>query len=130
MIVGTGIDIVEVARIRRSIDRYGDRLLTRVFTDREREYCLGRRYPEIHFAARFAAKEAALKALGTGMSRGIFWRDVEVCRHPSGKPAIEFHNVAADTLAGLGVATVHVSLSHTDGYGAAIVTLETSYTCS
>jgi len=126
MIIGTGIDIVEISRIRRAVERHGDRFLKRVFTAGEREYCLACRFPERHLAARFAVKEAALKALGTGVSRGIFWRDVETSRHLSGKPAVEFHNVAAETLHALGATSVHVSLSHTDHHAIALVILETS----
>jgi len=123
MIVGTGIDIVEVSRIRRAVERHGDRFLNRVFTDSERKYCIGRRHAEVHLAARFAAKEAALKALGTGLSQGISWRDVEVGRHRSGKPELQFHNVAADVLDTLEAADIHISLSHTNIYAVALVVI-------
>jgi len=126
MIIGTGIDIVEISRIRRAVEQHGDRFLERVFTAGELEYCLAHRYPERHLAARFAVKEAALKALGTGVSGGIFWRDVETSRHDSGKPVVQFHNVAADTLHALGTTSAHVSLSHTDHHAVALVILETS----
>ncbi len=124
MIIGTGIDIVEISRIRQAVDRHGERFLRRVFTAGEREYCLARRHPERHLAGRFAVKEAALKALGTGVSRGIFWRDVETSRHASGKPAVEFHNVAGETVLALGATSVHVSISHTDHHAIALVILE------
>ncbi len=126
MIIGTGIDIVEISRIHRAVDRHGERFLERVFTTGELEYCLARRYPERHLAARFAVKEAALKALGTGVSRGIFWRDVETSRHPSGRPVVEFHNIAAETLHALGATSTYVSISHTDHHAVALVILETS----
>jgi len=77
----------------------------------------------VHLAARFAAKEAALKALGTGLSQGISWRDVEVGRHQSGKPELQFHNVAADVLNALEAADIHISLSHTDTYAVALVVI-------
>jgi len=126
MIIGTGIDIIEISRIRRAVERHGDRFLKRVFTAGELEYCLARRYPERHLAARFAVKEAALKALGTGVSGGILWRDVETSRDDSGKPVVGFHNVAADTLHALGATSAHVSISHTDHHAVALVIIETS----
>ena len=124
MVVGTGIDLVEIARIRRAVERHGDRFLNRVFTADERAYCLRLRYPERHLAARFAAKEAALKALGTGVSLGIRWRDVEVRRGRAGRPEIEFHNVAAEMMAAVAATTAHLSLSHTDYHAIALVILE------
>jgi holo-[acyl-carrier protein] synthase len=125
MIVGTGTDIVDVPRIRRALDRHGDRFLTRVFTPSEREYCMPKRLPETYLAARFAAKEAALKALGTGLTQGISWQDVEVCRNENGKPDLSFHNVAAEKLRDLGATSVHVSLSHTNAFAVAVVIIET-----
>src|SRR5262245_41517545 len=93
-IVGLGIDITEIDRIADTIDRYGNRFLERLFTEHEIAYCTRRRVPAIHFAARFASKEAAMKALGTGHSRGVLWRDIEVFRQ-HGPPQLRFHGGAA-----------------------------------
>src|SRR3974390_73226 len=96
MIVGTGIDIAEVPRIRQSIERYGDRFLHRVFTDGEISYCRSKSNFDERYAARFAAKEAAMKALGTGWNYGVRWRDIEVVRMPGGRPTMAFHGTAAE----------------------------------
>src|SRR6202047_357500 len=106
MIVGTGIDIAEVPRIAQTIARHGDRFLQRVFTEGERGYCESKANRVERYAARFAAKEAAMKALGTGWNHGVTWRDVEVCRQPGGGPTIEFHGNAAEVAAKLGA--VHI----------------------
>ena len=92
-IIGLGLDATDIARIAATIERYGDRFLHRIFTDGEIAYCTRRRVPAIHFAGRFAAKEAAMKALGTGHSRGVLWRDVEVVRR-GGPPQLQFHGGA------------------------------------
>ena len=112
-IVGTGIDICEVARIREAIERFGERFLKRVFTGAEREYCESKRNRIERYAARFAAKEAAMKAIGTGWRGGITWRDFEVANLPSGKPTLRFYGVAASMAEALGVRSVVLSLSHT-----------------
>ena len=96
MIVGTGIDIAEVQRIRQAIERFGGRFLRRVFTDDEMRYCDAKANRMERYAARFAAKEAAMKALGTGWNHGIRWRDVEVRRQPGSRPTILFHGKAAE----------------------------------
>src|ERR1700752_556918 len=114
MIVGTGIDIAEVPRIREAIERHGERFLQRVFTEGEIQYCESKANRIERFAARFAAKEAGMKALGTGWNFGVRWRDVEVCRQPGGRPTIAFHGKAAEFAAKLGVAHVALSLSHTE----------------
>ena len=124
MIVGTGIDITEVPRIAESIQRFGDRFLRRVYTEGEMKYCDSKANRIERYAARFAAKEAAMKALGTGWSRGIRWRDIEVARQPSGRPTIVFHGVAAEIAAKLGVAHAALSLSHTSEQAIAHVILE------
>ncbi|HTW61383.1 MAG TPA: holo-ACP synthase [Terracidiphilus sp.] len=124
MIVGSGIDLVEVERIQRSVERFGARLLNRVFTPAEQAYCLRKRASAESFAARFAAKEAAAKALGTGMSRGVNWLQIEVTREPGGKPGIAFHGSAAQYAARLGVVRVVLSLTHTAALAAASVLLE------
>jgi len=109
------VDLVEVARIARSVAEHGQRFLARVFTEGERGYAEAntRRVNE-HLAVRFAAKEAVLKALGTGWSQGIGWRDVEIVREPSGRPAVRLTGVAAEVAERMGVERWHVSLSHTD----------------
>jgi len=113
MIVGHGVDLVEVARIGRSVERFGDRFLGRVFTPGELAYALGRRRAHEHLAARFAAKEAALKALGTGWSGGVSWTEVEVLRQGPGRPGLALHGRAADVAAAAGVGGWLLSLSHT-----------------
>jgi holo-[acyl-carrier protein] synthase len=124
MIIGTGVDITEVPRVRRAVERFGDRFLRRVFTPAEVEYCASKRNNVERLAARFAAKEAALKALGTGLSRGITWRDVEVRRQPGSRPTIAFSGVAAQYAARLHVKHISLSLSHTEEQAIALVILE------
>jgi holo-[acyl-carrier protein] synthase len=124
-IVGTGIDITEVPRIAASIARYGDRFLKRVFTAREIAYCSSKKYGSAEsFAARFAAKEAAMKAIGTGLRRGVTWHDVEVGREPGGRPTIIFSGKAAEFAAKLGMRRVALSLTHTKQEAMAQVILE------
>jgi holo-[acyl-carrier protein] synthase len=124
MIVGTGIDIAEVPRIEASIARFGDRFLRRIFTEAEIRYCDSKANRIERYAARFAAKEAAMKAIGTGWNHGVTWRDIEVCRHPGGRPTIAFHGKAAEFAAKLGAVHVALSLSHTKEYAIAQVILE------
>jgi holo-[acyl-carrier protein] synthase len=124
MIVGTGIDIAEVPRIRQSIERFGERFLQRVFTAGEIRYCDSKMNRMERYAARFAAKEAAMKALGTGWNHGIRWRDCEVVRQPGGRPTIAFHGVASEFAAKLGVKNAALSLSHTQEQAIAFVILE------
>ena len=96
MIVGTGIDIAEVPRIAEAIARFGGRFLQRVFTEEERRYCDSKANRIERYAARFAAKEASMKALGTGWNHGVRWRDIEVHRQPGKRPTIRFHGKAAE----------------------------------
>jgi holo-[acyl-carrier protein] synthase len=124
MIVGSGIDLVEIDRIQRSIDRYGDRFLKRVYTQAEQDYCLRKRNSAESFAARFAAKEAGAKALGTGIGFGVNWREIEVVREPSGRPTIRFHGRAAEISRHLGAVHAALSLTHTNQLAAASVVLE------
>jgi holo-[acyl-carrier protein] synthase len=124
MIVGTGIDIAEVPRIRQSIERFGDRFLQRVFTDGEIRYCDSKANRFERYAARFAAKEAAMKALGTGWNHGIRWRDCEVVRMPGGRPTIAFHGKAAQFAAKLGMKNAALSITHTAEQAFAQVILE------
>jgi holo-[acyl-carrier protein] synthase len=124
MIVGTGIDIAEVPRIEASIARFGDRFLRRIFTEAEIRYCESKANRIERYTARFAAKEAAMKAIGTGWSHGVTWHDVEVCRQPGGRPTIAFHGKAAEFAARLGAMHIALSLSHTEEYAIAQVILE------
>lgn len=119
MIHGIGIDVVEVGRIEAAISNLGDAFLDRLFTEREREYCQKQRRPGLHYAARFAAKEAVSKALGTGIGGEAGWLDMEVERAESGAPKMIFTGNAADFLASQGIAEVQVSLSHAKEYAAA-----------
>ncbi|HZR66174.1 MAG TPA: holo-[acyl-carrier-protein] synthase [Terriglobales bacterium] len=124
MIVGTGIDIAEVPRIAESIERFGDRFIRRVFTDGEIRYCDSKANRVERYAARFAAKEAAMKALGTGWNHGVRWRDVEVLREPGRRPTIRFHGKAAEFAAHLNTKNISLSLSHTPEQAIASVILE------
>ncbi len=124
MIVGTGIDIAEVPRIARSIERFGDRFLQRIFTPGEIRYCDSKANRAERYAARFAAKEAAMKALGTGWNHGVRWRDCEVARLPGGRPTMTFHGRAGEFAARLGVKNAALSLSHTAEQAIAQVILE------
>jgi holo-[acyl-carrier protein] synthase len=124
MIVGSGIDLVEIGRIHHSIERYGQRFLDRVYTAAEQAYCLRKRKSAESFAARFAAKEAGAKALGTGISHGVNWLEIEVGREPGGRPTLQFHGRAAEFAARLGAARTALSLTHTAELAMASVVLE------
>jgi holo-[acyl-carrier protein] synthase len=113
-ILGLGIDLVEVARIEQSITRHGERFLHRVFTDAEIAYCGGMKNSAPFYAARFAAKEAVSKALGTGIGAACGWLDIEVRRKATGAPFVILHGAAAETARRLGIGSVLLSLSHTD----------------
>ena len=112
-VVGIGIDLVEVARVRELLNQHGDRFKARTFTEAECAYCEACADPAMHFAARFAAKEAASKALGTGFAEGVSWRDIEVVRATSGRPVLRLHGGAARRAEQLGARSWHLSLSHT-----------------
>ena len=124
MIVGMGVDMAEVSRVRAAIERHGERFLRRIFTPAEIAYC--RSYKDCHerFAARFAAKEAAMKALGTGWRRGITWRDFEISNLPSGKPCLRLSGKALEIYRSLGGSRLLVSLTHTGPYALAQVIIE------
>lgn len=124
MIVGSGIDLVEIERIQHSVHRYGARFLNRVYTTAEQAYCLRKRTSAESFAGRFAAKEAAAKALGTGISLGVNWLEIEVVREPGGRPSVRFHGRAAQIASRLGVARVALSITHTSALAMASVVLE------
>jgi holo-[acyl-carrier protein] synthase len=124
MIVGTGVDITDVSRIKAAVERFGDRFLERVFTPEEVRYCTAKANPAERLAARFAAKEAGMKALGTGLRHGITWHDVEVVRQPGGRPAVRFSGKAAEFAERLGCKRAHLSLTHTAEQAMAFVVLE------
>lgn len=112
-IIGLGLDATDIERVADTIKRYGDRFLHRIFTPGEVAYCLRRREPAIHFAGRFAAKEAAMKALGTGHSHGVLWRDVEVVRH-GGPPQLALHGGAGRRFAAIGGRKSLLTITHSD----------------
>jgi len=124
LIVGTGVDLMEIARIQDSLDRFGERFLNRVYTPKELAYCTRKKNCAESLAARFAAKEAGAKALGTGISKGVNWREIEVTHLPGGRPALIFHGRAAERAATMGVTASHLSLSHSRDLAIAQVVLE------
>jgi holo-[acyl-carrier protein] synthase len=125
MIVGIGVDLVELPRVKRMLAQKGERMLRRLFTDAEAAYANARKNPIPHLAARLAAKEAAYKAFsGTDDARAIGWREIEVVSHLDGRPELVFHGRAAARAAELGVKKVWISLTHTPGAAAAVVVLE------
>jgi holo-[acyl-carrier protein] synthase len=126
MIVGIGTDLAEVRRIRDSIARYGDRFLTRIYTERERAYAESKANSAERFAARFAAKEAGMKAIGTGWNLGVKWQDFEVVNEKSGRPKLVLHGVAEQMARKLGGERVSISLTHTSEMAFAIVILEST----
>jgi len=111
-ILGIGTDIVECLRVAKMIERHGELFLTRVFTTHEIEYCTARKAATQHYAGRFAAKEAVLKALGTGWTRGIHWRDIEVRNEMGGRPRIALAGAARELCAKLGIVEMQISISH------------------
>jgi holo-[acyl-carrier protein] synthase len=124
MILGTGVDIIEVARIRASHERFGDRLIRRLLLEPEIEYCLSHRNPAPFLAARFAAKEAVSKAFGTGIGQHLGWHDIEVRKKPSGEPFVVLHGQGIQLLADRGADHLHLTLSHTAVYAVAVAVLE------
>ena len=124
MILGTGIDIIEVARIASSFEKHGDRFVNRILVPDEIAYCLQHRQPAPFLAVRFAAKEAISKAFGTGIGAQIGWRDMEIRKKESGEPYVVLHGKGAELFAARKAVAVHVSLSHTEHYAAATAILE------
>lgn len=124
MILGAGVDLAEVDRIREAAERYGDRFLTRVYTPAEIAYASRKANRYERFAARFAAKEAGMKAIGTGWRGGVRWQDFEVVNEPSGRPTLRLHGVAREVAERLGVKSVQLSLTHTSALALAHVILE------
>ena len=127
MIVGLGMDLVDIDRVDRLLANHAEHAVQKLFTDREADYARARAHPGRHFAARFAAKEAAYKALaGNDLARRIGWRDMEVLSNADGSPRLEFHGRAAERAAELGVTRVLVTLTHSHATAAAVVILETA----
>jgi holo-[acyl-carrier protein] synthase len=125
MIVGVGIDVIQNERIVESITKFGSRFINRIYTETEIAYCNNLAHPAIHYAARWAAKEAAFKALGTGWRVGVKWKDVEVQRLESGKPELHLYGEALAHANALGATRLHVSLTHDQLVSCAVVIFET-----
>jgi holo-[acyl-carrier protein] synthase len=123
-VLGIGIDLVENARIQRSIERFGERFLHRVFTAGEIVYCQSMKFPERHFAARFAAKEALSKAFGTGIGKAMSWKEIDVRNKPSGEPLVVLEGGATELADERGVTKVWISLTHTEHHAIAVIILE------
>jgi holo-[acyl-carrier protein] synthase len=124
MLYGIGVDLVQISRMEKVIQRWGERFLRRVFTENELAVCSQRVKSASAFALRFAAKEAFAKALGLGMRQGVAWRDIEVFHHPGGRPGLRIHGTAFDICRKQHIHAVHVSLSDEGDYGVATVMLE------
>lgn len=124
MVIGVGIDIIEVDRIAASYQRFGERFLKRILKDEEIKYCLLHKNPAPHLAARFAAKEAVSKAFGTGIGGKLGWQDIEVCKEQSGKPFIKLYGNGLVLMRELRGRAIHLSLSHTQNYAVAVAVLE------
>jgi holo-[acyl-carrier protein] synthase len=124
VIIGTGVDICEVPRIAQAVERFGDRFLQRVFTAQEIHYCQSKKNSLERFAARFAAKEAGMKALGTGFSRGVTWTSIEVRHAAGGRPVLHLSGKTADIAEALGVKRISLSVTHTQSTAMAIVIFE------
>jgi holo-[acyl-carrier protein] synthase len=124
MILGTGIDLIEVARIRASYEKFGERFVSRILLPGETAYCLAHKDPAPFLAARFAAKEAISKAFGTGIGAALGWQDMEVCRKESGEPFVVLHGKGRDLFAARGAQRLLISLSHTVNHAAATAILE------
>lgn len=124
MILGAGVDLAEVGRIREAFERYGQRFRDRIFTAAEIAYSESKANRYERYAARFAAKEAGMKAIGTGWKRGVRWRDFEVVNLPSGRPTLKLHGEAALIAGKMGVTSISLSITHTDALAMAHVILE------
>jgi holo-[acyl-carrier protein] synthase len=121
MVTGLGVDMIEVSRIKKALDRWGERFLKRVFTPEEKRYSMRKAFPEQSLAARFATKEAVMKALGTGLSGGIAWTDVEIVNNPSGKPEVK---PGGKIISRIGNKKILISLSHTKEFALAFAVIE------
>ena len=123
-IVALGLDLAQIARLEAAVGRHGEHLLARVFTDGERAYCEKRRERITHYAGRFAVKEAVMKVLGTGWTRGVRWRDIEVVRQPGSAPELVLHGVAQKIARDKGIARIHITITHDAGLAAAVAVAE------
>ena len=123
-VIGIGVDLVECDRIERSLERFGEKFLRRVFTDGEIEYSMSMKLPARHLAARFAAKEAVSKAFGTGIGKAMGWRNIDIRKKESGEPFLVFSGPAEELATKRGVISALVTLSHTDHHAMACVVLE------
>jgi holo-[acyl-carrier protein] synthase len=123
-VIGIGVDLVECDRIQRSLDRFGDRFLHRVFTDGEIKYSMAMKFPARHLAARFAGKEAVAKAFGTGIGKAMGWRNIDIRKKESGEPFLAFSGPAEAYATERGVSSALITLSHTDHHAVACVVLE------
>ena len=119
MIFGTGIDIIEVDRIKNSIQKYSDRFKKKIFTQKEIDYCHSQADPAKHFAARFTVKEAVLKCFGTGLTGGILWKDIEVGKLNSGQPVLNLYGNGKELFNQLNLKHIHISITHDKTYAAA-----------
>jgi holo-[acyl-carrier protein] synthase len=128
MIIGTGVDLVEIERFRKVLDKTKDRFILRVFTPEEQVFCNNHRDPIPHYAVRFAAKEALFKALGTGWAKGVTWLNVEVLREHANAPSMNLSGEARRLSDSFGTDKIHISLSHTDQWAIATVILENAAT--
>ena len=124
MLLGLGTDLIETRRVQQSIDRFGDRFLERIFSPWEIAYCQRKKNAAESFAARFAAKEAGAKALGTGISRGVTWKEFEVKRETSGRPSLHLSGRAAELARAMGVKRIQLSLTHSRDLAMAVAVLE------
>jgi holo-[acyl-carrier protein] synthase len=123
-VIGIGVDLVECERIERSLERFGQKFLRRVFTDGEIEYSMSMKFPARHLAARFAAKEAVSKAFGTGIGKAMGWRNIDIRKKKSGEPFLVFSGPAQELATSRGVISAMITLSHTDHHAMACVVLE------
>ena len=119
MIFGTGIDIIEIDRIKNSIQKYSDRFKKKIFTQKEIDYCHSQADPAKHFAARFTVKEAVLKCFGTGMTGTILWKDIEIDKLNSGQPVLKLHGNGKKLFNQLNLKHIHISITHDKTYAAA-----------
>ena len=123
-VIGIGVDVIECSRIQRSIERFGDRFLHRVFTESEIKYSMSMKFPERHLAARFAGKEAVSKAFGTGIGKAMGWRNIDIQKKESGQPFLAFSGPAEAFAVERGVISALITLSHTEHHAIACVVLE------
>jgi holo-[acyl-carrier protein] synthase len=125
-VIGIGVDLVECARIERSLDRFGEKFLRRVFTEGEIEYSMSMKFPARHLAARFAGKEAVAKAFGTGIGKAMGWRNIDIRKKKSGEPFLVFSGPAQELATKRGITSALITLSHTDHHAVACVVLESA----